>query len=429
MKNRSTILVAILPMLACFALLPGAKALSTPPDGCYPNFTTAEGCNALNSLTTGAGNTALGWRSLFLDADGSFNTGVGAGALVLNNGSDNTAVGAGALLLNSTDDNTAVGTDALALNTTGNRNCAFGSFALFNNQVAGNASNAFGFEALFNNDSDGAALGLFNNGFGWEALWSNVDGIWNTAMGDGAGFGITGDHNSAFGADALSDCTGSDNVGVGFFAGSTAGASSNTIFIGTNAGTGATWDSSNIIQIGVTNPSSAFGTAANTCYINYIFGEPVGVGPGQAVFVDSDGVLGFTTSSRRVKHDIKPMDKSSETLYALKPVTFKYNSDKTGMTCFGLIAEDVAEVNPDLVLCDKQGDVSSVRYEQINAMLLNEFLKEHKKVEEQQASISQLKSEMQTMVAQLKEQAAQIQKVNAQLEVSKPAPQVVVNKP
>src|SRR5262245_17229930 len=102
MKNRSTLLMSILPVLACLALLPGARAVSPAPDGCFPNFTTAEGCDALSSLTTGAGNTGLGWRSLFLDTTGSFNTGVGAGALVLNNGDSNTAVGAAALLLNTT---------------------------------------------------------------------------------------------------------------------------------------------------------------------------------------------------------------------------------------------------------------------------------------------------------------------------------------
>ena len=129
------------------------------------------------------------------------------------------------------------------------------------------------------------------------------------------------------------------------------------------------------------------------------------------------------------------MDKASEVILALKPVTFKYNHDVKGTPCFGLIAEDVAVVDPDLVVCSKTG-VETVRYEQINAMLLNEFLKEHKKVVQQQASISELKSTVaqqqtgiEVLTAQLKEQAAQIQKVSAQLEVNKPAPQVVVNKP
>jgi hypothetical protein len=123
------------------------------------------------------------------------------------------------------------------------------------------------------------------------------------------------------------------------------------------------------------------------------------------------------------------MDNASEAVLALKPVTFHYKSDNTNTPRFGLIAEDVAEVSPELVIPDKEGKPLSVRYEDVNVMLLNEFLKEHKKVEDQQASISQLKSEMQTMVAQLKEQAAQIQKVSAQLQVGKPAPQIVVNKP
>jgi septal ring factor EnvC (AmiA/AmiB activator) len=154
------------------------------------------------------------------------------------------------------------------------------------------------------------------------------------------------------------------------------------------------------------------------------------------VFVDADGVLGFNPSTRRVKHDIQPMDKASETLYALKPVTFKYKSDKKGMTQFGLIAEEVAEVNPDLVLHDKDGNAESFRYEQIDAMLLNEFLKEHKKVEAQQATIAELQSTvaqqqkgMEVLTAQLKEQAAQIQKVSAQLEVGKPAEKVVLKNP
>ena len=148
-----------------------------------------------------------------------------------------------------------------------------------------------------------------------------------------------------------------------------------------------------------------------------------------AVRIGSDNKLGTVVSSRRFKHDIKPMDKASEAVLALKPVTFHYKSDTTNTSRFGLIAEDVAEVSPELVIPDKEGKPLSVRYEDVNVMLLNEFLKEHKKVEDQQASISQLTSEMQTMVAQLKEQAAQIQKVSAQLQLSKPAPQIVVNKP
>jgi hypothetical protein len=139
-------------------------------------------------------------------------------------------------------------------------------------------------------------------------------------------------------------------------------------------------------------------------------------------------------SAQRFKHDIQPMDKASEVILALKPVTFHYKNDAKNTPCFGLIAEEVAEVNPDLIVRDKNGEVLSVRYDQINAMLLNEFLKEHKafleeqrKVEEQEKTIVELKSGMTALVATVKEQAAQIRKVSAQLEASKPAPQMVNN--
>jgi hypothetical protein len=156
------------------------------------------------------------------------------------------------------------------------------------------------------------------------------------------------------------------------------------------------------------------------------------------VLIDSDGQLGTMNSSRRFKHEIKPMDKASEAVLALKPVTFNYKSDNTNTPQFGLIAEEVAEVNADLVARDEKGEIYTVRYEAVNAMLLNEFLKEHKKVEKQEATITRLtnhfqtvstqqRNEIQLLSDQLKEQAAQIQKVSAKLEASKPAPQVVDN--
>jgi uncharacterized coiled-coil protein SlyX len=192
----------------------------------------------------------------------------------------------------------------------------------------------------------------------------------------------------------------------------------------------------NVIAINLPGVSSVFGVASDTCYTGSIYGEPIGgAGTPEQVWVDADGVLGFNPSSRRVKHDIKPMDKASETLYALKPVTFKYNSDKQDRTQFGLIAEEVAEVNPNLTLRDNTGRIASVRYEQIDAMLLNEFLKEHKKVEGQQATIAELKSTvaqqqkgMEVLTAQLKEQASQIQRVTAQLELTTRVPRTVANK-
>jgi hypothetical protein len=390
MKNRNTILVTALSALACFAFSPQMRAACDSPDPGCPGANLAEGYLALQSLTTGIYNTGIGTYSLLSLTDASLDTAVGAGALFSDNGGTNTAVGAGALFSN----------------TTGGDNNAVGAFA------------------LFTNDS-----GFFNNAVGHSALQSNVDGGQNNAMGDLALFSNTsGGTNTAVGDDALFSVTeGSSNTGLGDEAGNGITTGSNNTCIGAGAGVGIDIGS-DIIAIG-TPAAGIFANFGPTCFIGGI-NEPTG-DPGStvAVLIDSNNNLGTSASTRRVKHDIKPMDKASEVILALKPVTFKYNYDVKNTPCFGLVAEDVAEVDRDLVVLDKEGRPKTVRYDQVNAMLLNVFLKEHKKVEEQQASISQLKGEMQTMVAQLKEQAAQIQKVSAQLEVNKPAPQVVANKP
>jgi hypothetical protein len=181
--------------------------------------------------------------------------------------------------------------------------------------------------------------------------------------------------------------------------------------------------------IGFGNVSIANGLStvagASSCNIGGIYNQAFGPAD-QAVRIGNDNKLGTVVSSRRFKHDIKPIDKASEAILALKPVTFHYKSDTTNTPRFGLIAEDVAEVSPELVIPDKEGKPLSVRYEDVNVMLLNEFLKEHKKVEEQQANIAELKSTVGVLTAQLKEQAAQIQKVSAQLEVGKPATKVAL---
>jgi len=163
----------------------------------------------------------------------------------------------------------------------------------------------------------------------------------------------------------------------------------------------------------------------NTCWIQNIFGVTTQSGNVAPVLVSNDGQLGTLTSSRRFKHDIKPMDKSSEAILALKPVTFHYNSDKTNTPQFGLVAEDVAEVNPDLVVRDKNGDINTVRYDAVNAMLLNEFLKEHRTVQEQGATIVALKGEIASLATTVREQAAQLQKVSAQVELTRLQRQVV----
>jgi hypothetical protein len=387
MQNRHIMFGAI---FCALAFLPGVQAVNPTPDGCYPNFTTAEGCNALKSLTTGAANTGVGWYSLFSTTTGTGNTGVGAGALALNQADNNTAVGGGALFLNTTGaENSAVGANALVHNADGSDNNAVGTNALFNN-VSGNFNNAHGRDALLNSTGDQ------NNAMGDDAMFFNTTGSFNTAVGD----------------DAL------DNNVDG----------NSNIAIGDEAGTGLGPSVSNCIAIGAPGAGS-FAVLDNTCFIGSIFDEPVSdPGTQEAVFVDQFNVVGIISSSRRYKHDIRPMDKASEAILALKPVTFKYNSDKKGTPQYGLVAEDVAQVNPDLVARNKNGEISTVHYEQVNAMLLNEFLKEHKKVEELQVTVAQQQKGMEVLTAQLKEQAAQIQKVSAQLEVSKTAPRTVANK-
>jgi hypothetical protein len=356
MKTRINITYPAIAVCAfvCFVLSSGAQAVSPAPDGGYPGGNTAEGQNALMSLTSGGYNTAVGLLSLRSDATNSFNT----------------AVGAGALFANTADENTAVGVGALLSNATGNSNNAYGALALFSNNTA-SYNNAFGGTALFNNTT-----GAQNDAFGDTALWSNQTGTNNTAIGDSAGFSITGNSNV---------CIGAEVYGV---AGENA-----TIRIADNLPTGA---------------------GQSACYVGGIAGQTVDPSGAGTVYIDNAGKLGVFLSSQRFKRDVEPMNRSSEAILALKPVTFHYKIDAKNTPCFGLIAEEVAKIDPALVVRDKDGKPYSVRYEQINAMLLNEFLKEHRKVQE-------LEQGMTALTAQLKLQAAQIQRVSAKLDLQKAA--------
>jgi hypothetical protein len=281
----NTLSLVLFVLLTYIALSPTVEAVNPPPDGGYPGFTTAEGQNALQNLTTGVGNTAVGWRSLFANSVGNLNTAIGAGTLLSSTGDNNTAIGVLALL-------------------------------------------------------------------------SNTTGSGNLALGAGAGSAVT--------------------------------------------------TANNVIAIGATASNQS-----ESCYIGNIFGKIVDPASSEGVIVDSTGKLGTTASSRRFKRDIKPMDHASDAILALKPVTFHYKSDARNTPCFGLIAEEVEKVDPDLVLRDKNGEILSVRYEQVNAMLLNEFLKEHFKVEQMQKQIEAL--------------TEGLQKVSAELETSKGIPQTVLN--
>jgi hypothetical protein len=281
--------------LACFGLSPLARAVNPPPDTGLGNQNTADGHDALFSLTTGFGNTAVGFDALFSNTTGS--------------------------------DNTADGAYALGRNTTGNN---------------------------------------------------------NTALGNRAGQYLT---------------TGNNNIDIG---------------------SGGVAGESQTIRIGTTGIQTA-------TFISGISGVPVAGGVG--VIVGSNNQLGTIVSSARFKDAIKPMDNASEAILALKPVTFHYKRelDPKGIPQFGLVAEDVEKVNPDLVARDTEGKAYTVRYEAVNAMLLNEFLKEHRKGEQQDRKIEELEATVAKLQSVLKEQAAQIQKVSAQVELGKPAPRTVLN--
>jgi Chaperone of endosialidase len=390
--------------LACFILSQPARAVVPPPDGGYPNFTTAEGDNALRSLTTGVGNTAVGTFSLFSVTTSNFNTAVGAGALDLNAADSNTAIGTAALLFNTIGtENTANGAAALEFNESGNHNTATGAFALLSSN--GTDNTATGFHALQNN-----TIGDGNTAVGASALLGNSNGSANTATGGAAlNMTTTGNNNTAYGFNAMGfNTTGNANIALGYYAGLALTTGDYNIDIGNEGVAGE----ANTIRIGDDTHQSA-------TFIAGVYGTSVA---GLAVVMDSSDHLGTVSSSRRFKKEIKPMAQTSETILALKPVTFRYKKeiDPTGTAQFGLVAEEVEKVNPDLVARDKEGKPFAVRYDQVNAMLLNEFLKEHRKVQEQEKRIDAL-------TAQLKEQAALIQKVSAKVELNKPAPQMVVN--
>ena len=557
--TRSGLILLTFLSLAAFG--PNAQAVSPPPGGCYTGFTTAEGCNSLQSLTTGVGNTGVGWYSLFGNSTGSYNTAVGAGALDLNNADNNTAVGTAALLLNTTGiqntanggfalynnsvgsgniaigyqagsalttgnnniaignigvaaesntirigdptihaaiflagitpmspeapnqavlvnpatgqlgsadvssfgvvstepGNTAVGDQALQNNDGGGYNDAVGAFALFSN-IDGSSNNAFGNSALYsnihasentaigdlaltNNDSTGNGKAEFNTAVGAQALSTNTEGDSNNAIGFFAlGFNTTGEFNQAMGVNALlgntdgianvaigdsaavSNVSGGFNTVVGYLAGQEITDGFDNIYIGATAGNGFGNENSTI-RIG--DPAHVF-----SCYIAGINGQ-IASG-GAQVFITGDGKLGTLTSSARFKDDIKPMANASESILALRPVTFRYKEeiDPEGIPQFGLVAEDVEKANPDLVARDPEGKPYSVRYEAVNAMLLNEFLKEHRKVQELQRSLTEQQKTCESKLAAQQRQidalTAGLQKVSVLLELSKSAPQKVI---
>jgi hypothetical protein len=395
-----------------------AQLPSPPPDGGYPGDNTAEGTNALFNLTTGTSNTAIGFNALTSNTTGGHNTAIGSAALQDNTeATDNTAVGYRALV------NHAVFQGAF-----GNGNTAVGSQALFSDEI-GLENTAVGFQALFSNNNTLRANDIsdHNTAIGYQALYHTVMGGHNTAIGAGALYSTTGDFNTAIGASALSSNTNTGNTAIGAFALFNNTTGNNNITLGVNAGKNLTTGDNNI-DIGdegvageaLTIRIGAQGSQTRT-FIAGISGTALS---GMAVRVNANGRLGTVPSSQRFKQDIKPMDKASEAILALKPVSFRYKHeiDPDGIPQFGLVAEDVAKVNPDLVVRDADGRLYTVRYEAVNAMLLNEFLKEHQKVQKLEAALAAVNK-------RLKAQDAKIDRVNAKVELARPASQVANNGP
>jgi trimeric autotransporter adhesin len=348
--RRGFILIPL--VLVCLGLWSKAYAVSPEPDGGYIGNNTAEGEEALLSLTSGRFNTADGTYALRYLTTGEHNTATGAQAL------KNITTGGG---------NTANGTFALWFNFTGENNTATGYEALYNNQ--GTANTADGVNALRSNTS-----GIHNTADGVNALFNNTIGSSNIALGSGAGTNLT---------------TGSNNIDIG------------------NHGVAGESDK---IRIGTVGTQT-------TTFIAGIHGKHTGdVGSTTAVVIDMNGNLGTTASSERFKKDIGSMDKASEAVLALKPVTFHYKNDANGILQFGLVAEEVEKVNSALVVRDAKGEVYTVRYEAVNAMLLNEFLKEYRTVQELKSVVAKQEATAAHQQKQIEALTTGLQKVSVQLD-------------
>jgi hypothetical protein len=340
------------------------------------NYNTASGSNALLSEAYGSANTAAGYLALAGNMTGNDNVAVGEEALANSGASGNTASCYRALKTNSTGgSNSAFGNGALQFNAGGNNNTASGAFSLYSN-TSGNNNAASGYQALFANTTASN-----NTASGFRALFFTTAGASNTA----AGFlalvsNTTGQQNTAVGADALhSNTTGLNNIGIGNNAGY-AVTGSNNIDIG-NQGIAADADA---IRIGVSS-------AQSKTFIAGMYGTPL---TGSAVYVTSTGQLGVLGSSERFKTDVAPMPELLEKLKQLLPVTFRYKTDPQAIPQYGLIAEEVDKVYPELVIRDEAGKIQGVRYEELAPMLLSEMQKKERKIDAQAAEISELKQQL-----------------------------------
>jgi hypothetical protein len=348
-------------VLTAFSFLLGSSAYGAQPPNVVSsdgNTNTAMGTGALFNLTTGFENTAAGWQTLYSTTSGYQNTALGVNALPSN------TVGY---------QNTAVGGFALNSNTTGSSNSAFGSGALANN-ATGSGNHAFGINALGANTT-----GDDNSAHGTSTLAANTTGNVNSAFGNFAlGSNTTGSSNTATGFGALgSNTTGSNNTALGYSAGSNVTGGSNNIDIA-NPGVA---DDGGTIRIGTSGQQVR-------AFVAGIWGHYVG--RGAAVLINSKGQLGVEESSERYKTDITSADVSSEKLQQLRPVTYRFKTDSTGDRHYGLIAEEVDKVYPDLVVRDDAGNIEGVRYDELTPILLGEIQQQRRRLDNQAAQIEEL---------------------------------------
>ena len=344
------------------------------------------------------GNTAMGSSALLYNMTGVSNTASGSQALLSNTtGSGNTASGDSALLANTTgSNNTASGVASLGSNTTGENNTAFGAYAL-GNSTAGFSNTASGAGALRFNST-----GSQNTAFGEAALWNNTSGNNNIASGLQALFSNTvGEDNIASGVNALYNSTGSRNIALGSSAGSSLTTGSDNIDIA-NPGVAA---DSGTIRIGVQGTQ-------RTAFIAGVWGNRVR--KGASVVVNSSGQIGVEESSERYKTDISSIRPSSEAIQRLRPVTYRLKTDPTGALQYGLIAEEVNRVYPELVVRDDAGNIEGVRYDRLAPILLSEVQEQQRKLAAQDKKLATQASQL----GQLKQQFAQLQELSRAMQVA-----------
>ena len=359
---------------------------AAPSDG---SFNTAIGTGALTNNTTGQGNTASGVSALNNNSTGNSNTATGFGALGNNStGSNNTAEGTGALQQNTTGGgNTASGEAALANNTTGNGNTASGFQALESNSI-GFDNTASGYGALQANTS-----GNSNTAAGFAALGNNSTGVSNTAVGGAAlQDNTTGNSNVAIGGGALqSNTTACCNIAIGLYALENNTTGSGNIAIGNDAGQSVAGGNNNNIEIGNAGTSGdsgviRIGTSQTSFFAAGVSGVSTGLTGAVPVVIDGNGQLGTINSSIRFKEDVHDMADVSDGLLRLRPVTYRYKqpyADGSQPIDYGLIAEEVAQVYPDLVVKDAAGQIQTVQYQKLTPMLLNEVQKQNARLQQQ----------------------------------------------